>query len=93
MNAQGVAFLATASEAVVVNVAVQNQTPQNPYTTPKQSSKNGFFSGFITYRRQSLPVSVHLEENGWFGYSKFSAPPRSEKEAVESNNFNLPAAF
>lgn len=76
MNVQGVAFAATASEAVVMNIAAQAQTPK--YTIPKQSSKNGFFSGFITYLRQSLPASVHLEENGWFGYSKFRTPPRSD---------------
>lgn len=74
MNVQGVAFAATASEAVVMNAAAQ----AGGYTIPKQSSKNGFFSGFITYLRQSLPASVHLEENGWFGYPKFRTPPRSD---------------
>lgn len=84
MNVQGVAFAATASEAVVMNAAAQ----AGGYTIPKQSTSNGFISGFISYIRQSLPASVFLEESGWFGYSKFQAPPRSDMFYSWRNNTN-----
>ncbi len=84
MNVQGVAFAATASEAITMNIAAQ----AGGYTIPKQNTNNGFISGFISYIRQSLPASVYLEEDGWFQYSKFKKPPKSNMFYSWHNNTN-----
>ena len=84
MNVQGVAFAATASEAITMNIATQI----GGYTIPKQNTANGFISGFISYLRQSLPASVHLESDGWFQYSKFKKPSRDNMFYSWRNNTN-----